>query len=140
MTRIASKKVITEEDQGFISFHIAGSEVAKFSGTGAFTDTVNGTTFRSLTSGVSSVTAASAATAGSTSATTSTTIGLSGVSIAHGLAAAPTVFGAVAATSATGLAEILGRYVTADASYITVSFCQSFTASKPYSFNWYAAP
>ncbi len=140
MTRIGNKKIITEEDQGFISFHVAGAEKAQFSSTGAFLDSVNGIQFRSLTGGVSSVTAASATSAGSTSATTSTTVGLTGVCIAHGLAAAPTLYGVISATSATAVADLVGKWVTADASYITVSFAAAVTASKPYSYNWYAAP
>ncbi len=140
MTRIGSNSVDPELDQGQITFFTAGVARAAIDGLGNFTNTAGGLTFRGLTGGAYSVTSASAASAGSTSSVSSTTVALSGVSIPHSLGSTPTLFGAEATNAQAGLADILGAYVTADSSFVTVNYAQSFTASKIYTFSWYAAP
>ena len=134
MTRIGGKSVHTELDQGVITFNLAGTEWFRINPTGGLKDTFGGT-LKGLVGGAFSVTSASALSAVGTS-----TSGLSAFQMPHGLSTTPTIFDATPATSAGALVSLLGTYVTADATNVYLNSVAAFTAAKPYTFQWFAAP
>lgn len=132
MTVIGGKHIDTSASQQTIVFSIAGTEAARITGTRVFQD-ANAIPFRGLAGATTSITSGSAATAGGTS-------GLSSFTIAHGLAATPTIYGVEPSGVQSALASLLGAYVTADATNVYYNTVASVTATKQYDFSWYAAP
>lgn len=136
--KITSRRIATEENQGQIILEIGGSTVATFSnGTVAFavsaTDQGGVGRLVGITGGTYAVTAASAATAGSTSA-------LTAFVIPHTLGVLPTNFNVAAADAETAGVFLLGTYVTATSSDVSLNSIAAFTASAPYSLQWWATP
>lgn len=135
MTVITSKKVIQEESQGSIVFKTNDTTRMTITHGGAINFAADGKTLATINGSVGGQ-----ATITSASASTDSASALSSFQIAHGLAATPTVFLAVPASSAAALASLLGAYVTADATYVRYNTVASVTASKAYAFDWFAQP
>lgn len=134
MTVITERGIVGEDSTGLILFKTGGTERLRVNSTGAvtFAADTSGATIRGSVGGSATITSASAATDSASA--------LSSFQIPHGLAATPTIFGAIPATSAAALASLLGAYVAADATNVYYRTVASVTASKAYGFQWFAQP
>lgn len=137
--KITGRRIAPEENQGQIVLEVGGTTVATFSSTNvaysiSATDSTGVGRIVGITGGTYSVSSASAATAGSTSA-------LSAVTITHSLGVLPTTFGTQPANARAALAGLLGTYITATSSALTLSVASTgLSATDYYQWQWWAAP
>lgn len=139
MTRISENQVNSELDQGRVTIYTGGSERLRFQQSGTAVWSVSatdqsGVRVVGITGGTATaITSGSAATAGGTSA-------LSSFTIAHGLSVTPTNFNVAPADAQAALVPLLGSYVTADGTNVYLNTVSAVTASKAYTFQWWASP
>ena len=136
MTRIGTKHIDPAADQGQITFYSGATAYMTMTPDGvvkfATAKDTNGVGIKGLTGGIASISAATAATAGSTSA-------LSSFQIPHGLGSTPTIFDVQPGNLKAAGAELLGAWITADATNLYFNTASSVTAASAYNFNWTAA-